>query len=108
MERTKTEEKRLTEITEDLIADMTSIGIDTAAYKIAIRITAETLYEREQAYKDYIEDGARQINEKGTSSNPYAVRLQAWNSQARSCLYMLKLTPTPSRQNEDELSTETE
>ncbi len=103
MKRTKAEEKRLSEITDELISDMTSIGIEPGAYKIAIRMAAETLFEREQAYMDYIEDGARQVNDKG-AANPYTVRFQAWNNQARSCLYMLKLTPTPSQNNDNSAS----
>ena len=92
--------KRLEEIRARLVEDMKTAGVDAEPYAIAIDITAETLLEREHAYNDYIENGGGQVNEAGRS-NPYAVRLSAWNSQARACLSMLKLTPVRYRPTED-------
>lgn len=98
MRRKKDERAEAVEnIAEELRADMVKCGIDPTCYGIAVKIASETLYEREQAYKAYIEAGALQATEKGTS-NPYAVRLQAWNAQARACLSMLRLTPPYMRQ----------
>lgn len=79
-------------ITEELVDTMCAIGINPKPYEIAIRITAETLREREKAYEEYMDNGGRQATEKGRSEAT-AVRLAAWNSQARACLSMLKLTP---------------
>ena len=90
-------------IKKELIDTMLSVGIDPVPYSIAIKITAETLREREKAYKEYIENGSRQTTEKG-HSDATAVRLAAWNSQARACLSMLKLTPVrvyPSTEGEE-------
>ena len=97
---TKQTEKRIEEIREKLIEDMKTAGVNADAYGIALDITAQTLHERERAYKDYIEHGAEQVTEKGTN-NPYAVRLSSWNSQARACLSMLKLTPVRYRPTEE-------
>ena len=83
---------RLEEIQEELSTTMTSLGMNPEPYSIAIRITAETLLEREKAYEEYIQDGGRQVTEKGRS-NPSSIRLTSWNNQARACLSMLKLTP---------------
>ena len=91
-------------ITDELIETMRQVGIVTDPYRIAIRITAETLHEREKAYEEYMENGGRQTTEKGRS-DATAVRLSAWNSQARACLSMLKLTPWrvyPSNETEGE------
>lgn len=87
------DEKRLEELRETLRNDMTQAGVKISAYDIAIEITAETLLEREKAYEAYINDGSRQVDERGRL-NPYGSRLASWNSQARACLSMLKLTPT--------------
>lgn len=79
-------------ITAELVSTLRGLGINPAPYSIAIRMTAETLRERQKAYEEYIENGGRQTTEKGRSEAT-AVRLAAWNSQARACLSMLKLTP---------------
>lgn len=84
--------KNIEMITAELIDTMRQIGINPEPYSLAIRITAETLREREKAYEEYIDNGGRQTNDKGRS-DATAVRLAAWNSQARACLSMLKLTP---------------
>ncbi len=89
---TTSEDERIEEIKAELIDTMLHVGIDPVPYSIAIKITAETLREREKAYKEYMENGGSQVTEKG-HSNPNAVRLASWNSQARACLSMLKLTP---------------
>lgn len=85
-------DKELEKITAELVQSMRQCGIDPAPYSIAIRITAETLRERDKAYKEYMDNGSRQTTDKGRS-DAKAVRLTAWNSQARACLSMLKLTP---------------
>lgn len=106
MRRKKDERAEAVEnIAEELRADMVKCGIDPTCYGIAVKIASETLYEREQAYKAYIEAGALQATEKGTS-NPYAVRLQSWNSQARACLTMLRLTPPYIRPEQPEMESE--
>lgn len=64
-----------------LIDTMLQIGVDPVPYDIAIRMTAETLRERDRAYRDYLK-----CEESRTT-------VQSWNSQARACLSMLKLTP---------------
>lgn len=92
---------RIEVVTEELVANMRQIGIDPTPYSIAIRIAAETLTEREKAYTEYMEKGGRQTTEKGRSEAT-AVRLAAWNSQARACLSMLKLTPWRVRPTETE------
>ena len=92
--------KRLEEIRARIIEDMKTAGVDAEAYGIAIEITTQTLFERERAYRDYIENGGEQVTDAGRS-NPYAVRLSSWNSQARACLSMLKLTPVRYRPQED-------
>ena len=86
------DDTRMEEIKRELLDTMLQVGIDPTPYAIAIKITAETLTEREKAYQEYKESGGRQTNEKG-GSNAAAVRLAAWNSQSRACLSMLKLTP---------------
>lgn len=95
--RTPPKGNRLEEIRAELVATMESVSIDPTPYRIAIAITAETLLERENAYKEYIENGSRQTEEGARAStiksNPYATRLCSWNAQARACLSMLKLTP---------------
>lgn len=104
-----TKETIINELQGQLMEDMKKAGVEVEPYAIAIRITAETLYEREQAYKEYVEDGSRQLNDKH-NANPYAVRLASWNSQSRACLGMLKLTPprpTPGAE-EMEIQEETE
>lgn len=93
---------RIAEITEELEETLSRFGVNPKLYGIAIRITAETLYEREKAYDEYIAKGGRQTDDKG-KSEATAVRLAAWNSQARACLGMLKLTPwRPSRTDDQE------
>ena len=64
-----------------LIDTMLQVGIDPVPYDIAIRLTAETLRERDRAYRDYLK-----CEESRTT-------VQSWNTQARACLSMLKLTP---------------
>lgn len=106
MRRKKDERAEAVEnIAEELRADMVKCGIDPTCYGIAVKIASETLYEREQAYKAYIEAGALQATEKGTS-NPYAVRLQSWNSQARAWLSVLRLTPPYIRPGQPETESE--
>lgn len=87
--------------TAELVQTMRQIGIDPTPYGIAIRITAETLRERDKAYQEYMDNGGRQTTEKGRSEAT-AVRLAAWNSQARACLSMLKLTPWRTFQTDSE------
>lgn len=84
--------KSIETITAELIETMRQVGINPEPYSIALRITAETLREREKAYEEYMENGGRQTTDKGRSEAT-SVRLAAWNSQARACLSMLKLTP---------------
>lgn len=79
-------------ITAELIDTMRQLGVNPEPYSIALRITAETIREREKAYEEYMDNGGRQTTEKGRS-DATAVRLAAWNSQARACLSMLRLTP---------------
>ena len=93
-------------ITAELVSTLRGLGINPAPYGIAIRMTAETLRERQKAYDEYIQNGGRQTTDKGRSEAT-AVRLAAWNSQARACLSMLKLTPwRPSRSNDFEEESE--
>jgi len=103
--KTDTRAEHIERLAEELRADMVKCGIDPTCYGIAVSIASETLYEREQAYKAYIEAGALQTTDKGTS-NPYAVRLQSWNSQARACLTMLRLTPPYIRPGQPETESE--
>lgn len=93
--------KSIETITAELIETMRQLGINPEPYSIALRITAETLREREKAYEEYMENGGRQATDKGRSEAT-AVRLAAWNSQARACLSMLKLTPRRTSQNGEE------
>lgn len=79
-------------ITTELVSNMRKIGIDPTPYAIAIRLTAETIRERERAYSEYMANGGKQTTEKGRS-DATALRLCAWNGQVRACLSMLKLTP---------------
>ena len=51
-------------IKKELIDTMLSVGLDPVPYSIAIKITAETLLEREKAYKEYIKNGSRQTTEQ--------------------------------------------
>ena len=92
MKLTKAEKAQMTanknEIEEEieaykvrLIDTLLQIGVDPVPYDIAIRMTAETLRERDRAYRDYLK-----CEESRTT-------VQSWNSQARACLSMLKLTP---------------
>lgn len=74
-------DKEVEQITADLVQTMRQCGIDPTPYSIAIRITAETLKERDRVYRDYLKE-----DESRTA-------LQSWNVQVRSCLSMLKLTP---------------
>lgn len=96
----KTDDERIEEIKHELIDTMLQIGIDPVPYSIAIRITAETLAEREKAYQEFMDNGGKQTN--NGKSEPAAVRLAAWNSQARACLSMLKLTPVRIREKDGE------
>lgn len=92
MKKESTVTKEIETITAELVSTLRGLGINPTPYSIAIRMTAETLRERQKAYDEYIENGGRQVTDKGRS-DPSAVRLAAWNSQARACLSMLKLTP---------------
>lgn len=74
-------ETEIEKITADLVQTMRQCGIDPTPYGIAIRMTAETLQERDRVYQEYMLMG-----ESRTA-------LQSWNVQARACLSMLKLTP---------------
>lgn len=89
---TPTDDEIMASIKARLIHDMTALGIDAGLYSFAIDNATETLFEREKAYQAYKDNGSRQTTEDG-KNNPYALRLQSWNSQARACLSMLRLTP---------------
>ena len=89
---TKADDDLLLSIKANIINDMEALGLNPASYSIAVDLASTTLYEREKAYEAYKENGSRQTTEDG-KTNPYAVRLQSWNSQARACLTMLRLTP---------------
>lgn len=91
---------RLTEIRTRLVADLERVGIDADLYSLAVDIAAETLLERERAYDAYVESGSTPVLEG--KNNPYAMRLAQWNSQARACLSMLKLTPWRVLSNDPE------
>lgn len=84
-----TREQRLNEIRKQLIFDLLDAGLNTLQYGFAIDLTVTTLYEREKAYNDYL-----RAEKEGLKLSPYLARLQNWNTQARACLSMLKLTPT--------------
>ena len=90
--RKSDKDKRLDEIRDELVTTMRQLSIDPTPYAYAIKITAETLREREKAYDEYMESGGKNVTEKGRS-NAAAVRLATWNAQSRACLAMLKLTP---------------
>lgn len=98
--KTDTRAEDVERIAEELREDMRKCGVEPDLYNTAVLLSAETLYERERAYCEYVENGATQTNVKG-ASNPYAVRLQSWNNQARACLTMLRLTPPYKRQQTD-------
>ena len=68
-------------IKKELMDTLLEIGIDPVPYNIAIRITAETIREREKVYHDFLNDRASRVC------------LQSWNDQVRACLSMLRLTP---------------
>jgi len=96
---TPTDDELLFDIKARLICDLNALGIDASLYTFAIDLATTTLYEREKAYEAYKAHGSQQTTEDG-KNNPYAVRLQSWNSQARACLTMLRLTP-PYKRAED-------
>jgi len=64
-----------------LVDMLVNLKIDPVPYEFAIRLTAETLRERDRAYLEYI-NGVGNVT-----------RFTSLNSQARACLSMLKLTP---------------
>ena len=82
-------EDRLQEIKKQLTFDLLSAGLDVIQYGFAIDLTVTALYERERAYEAY-----KKAEREGLRLSPYLSRLQAWTTQARTCLSMLKLTPT--------------
>lgn len=96
---TKADDDLLLSIKANVINDMEALGLNPASYSIAVDLASTTLYEREKAYEAYKAHGSQQTTEDG-KNNPYAVRLQSWNSQARACLTMLRLTP-PYKRAED-------
>lgn len=90
--KTTPDDDLLFSIKANIISDLEALGVNPASYMLAIDLATTTLFEREKAYEAYKENGSRQTTEDG-KTNPYAVRLQAWNTQARACLTMLRLTP---------------
>ena len=86
----------LEKIEKELSDTMKKIGINPEPYSIAIRITAQTIMERDKAYQAYLDDGGRLVNEYGKPS-PIGIKLATWNAQTRACLGMLKLTPARPR-----------
>lgn len=105
---TPTDDELKNGIKAGIIKDLGALGINTDPYALAIDLTTETLFERARAYEAYKENGSRQTTEDG-KTNPYAVRLQAWNAQARACLSMLRLTPPYKKAEEpDDLEDTTE
>jgi hypothetical protein len=82
----------LEKIEKELKETMKQIGINPKPYSIAIRLTAETILERNKAYNLYLAEGGKLINDNG-KPNPIVVKLTTWNAQTRACLGMLKLTP---------------
>lgn len=76
-----TENDELEAYKKELLDTMLQIGIDPTPYAIAIRITAETLLERERAYRFYKDGiGSRDMWD--------------FNFQSMECLTMLGLTPS--------------
>lgn len=90
---------RLDEIRSKLRVDMIQARLDVTTFDYAIDITAETLLERERIFSLYMEHEKTRTDL--TTVNPFSSRLASWNSQARACLNMLKLTPTRYRPPED-------
>ena len=66
---------------KQLIDTLLQMNIDPVPFEIVIRMTAETLRERDHVYRDYMN------NEESDTV------LHNWNDQTRACLSMLKLTP---------------
>lgn len=95
-------EKAIQYYKDRVIHDLKKAGINPDPYGLAIIITAETLFERRVAYDEYLERGGRNTTERG-GSEASAVRLAVWNSQARACLSMLKLTPCRGSLPDEEL-----
>lgn len=90
---TNSTNNNLEEITLELIEAMLALNLDPKPYGLAIQLTAETIMERNEAYKEYLENGGTHVNEKG-KSDARSLRLASWNAQVRQCLSMLRLTPT--------------
>lgn len=88
--------KAISEYKETIIRDLEALGVNPDPYHFAIQMTAETLFERNVAYEEYLENGGKNTNEKG-KSDATSVRLSTWNSQLRFCLYMLNLTPASAK-----------
>lgn len=86
----------LEKIEKELVDTMKMLGINPEPYSMAIRITAQTLYERDKAYQAYLNDGGKLVNDNG-KPNPIGIKLATWNAQSRACLSMLKLTPSKPR-----------
>lgn len=84
--------QRIDELVLKLNEDLRYLGIDPKPYSIIVKMTAETLIERDIAYNEYLSSGGKQITEKGRS-DPTAVRFAVMNNQARSFLHSLHLAP---------------
>ena len=95
--KTETPEKEKRDYTDTefyikkcLINAMANVGLEPSLYMYAVDIATMTLLEREKVYALYLE---YEDNPEEGKPNPYDGRLRAWNSQARACLTMLRLTP---------------
>lgn len=83
---------RYHEIRSRIIDEMNAKKLDVTQYGLTIDLAAQILYERERAYSEYLEKGARQTLD-GETANPYAEALRSWNYQAWTCLTNLRLIP---------------
>lgn len=100
MKTTETVKILINQLNEDL----TYLGIDPKPYSIIVRMTAETIIERDRAYEAYLQGGGKQITDAGRS-DPTAIRFTVMNNQARSFLHCLHLAPLRDPILEDQVTT---
>lgn len=81
---------KLSDINRQIRSEMLMSGLDTITCETAIKLTVETILERNRVYLKYV-----RYNEEHPECdlNPYENSLVLWNTQTRDCLCMLNLTP---------------